>query len=72
MSRSRDKRFEIRGQRIRWCAPTISGYSCGGLALSIVDICERFQKAGAMRKQVMFSSCASRRSVASPLEKGEG
>src|SRR4029079_9847967 len=25
-------------------APTISGYSCGGFALSIVDICERSER----------------------------
>jgi hypothetical protein len=53
-------------------APTMSGNSCGGFALSIVDICERFQKPGAMRKQVMFISCATRRSGRLALWKGEG
>ena len=53
-------------------APTMSGYSCGGFALSIVDICERFQKPGATRKKVMLISCATRRSGRLALSKGRG
>jgi hypothetical protein len=27
-------------------APTMSGYSCGGFAVSIVDICKSFERMG--------------------------
>jgi len=53
-------------------APTMSGYSCGGFALSIVDICERFQKPGLGRKKVMLISCPTPRSGHLALWKGEG
>src|SRR6476469_3317165 len=53
-------------------APTMSGNSCGGFALSIVDIYGRFQKPRATRKQVMFTSFATRRSDRLAFSKGEG
>jgi hypothetical protein len=44
MSGSGNKRFEVGGERIRCRAPTMSGYSCGGFALSIVDICKKLRE----------------------------
>jgi hypothetical protein len=43
-------------------APTMSGYFCGGFAVSIVDICDDFKNQGQRAKKVMLISCATRRS----------
>ena len=54
-------------------APTMSGYSCGGFALSIVDIWERFQKPVEKPKKIMLiSPRRGVRRVASSFQKGEG
>jgi hypothetical protein len=46
MSGGWNERFEVRRQWMVGRAPTMSGYSCGGFALSIVDILQELERMG--------------------------
>jgi len=53
-------------------APTMSGYSCGGFALSIVDILQKIQKITRKAQARTLSNSRLRHLGRLALSKGEG